>query len=119
MNNAVRPLCIECKTKPRAYAYRKGDKIYWRRLCDTCNRKKNNKKVGGITALQRSGYKKKRKCELCGFKAQNPIQLDVFFVDGNLRNTTFTNLKTVCANCTKILYKEGFKWKQGDLVPDF
>jgi len=25
----------------------------------------------------------------------------------------------VCANCTKILYKEGFKWKQGDLVPDF
>ena len=119
MNNAVRPLCAECKSKPRAYAYRKGPKIYWRRLCDTCNRKKNNKKVGGITALQRSGYKKKRKCELCGFKAQNSAQLDVFFVDGNLRNTVVTNLKTVCANCQRSLHLEGIRWQQGDLVPDF
>ena len=118
MNNAVRPLCIECKTKPRAYAYRKGDKIYWRRLCDTCNRKKNNKKAGGITALQRSGYKKKRKCELCGFKAQNPIQLDVFFVDGNLRNTTFTNLKTVCANCQRLGGTKRLGWRIGDLEAD-
>ena len=96
-----RPLCKECKAKPRAYAYRKGTTVYWRSLCDTCNRKKHNKKIGGVTALQRSGYKKKRKCELCGFKAQNQTQLDVYFIDGNLRNTATSNLKTVCANIAR------------------
>jgi len=25
----------------------------------------------------------------------------------------------VCANCQRILHKEGFTWKQGDLTPDF
>ena len=115
----IRPLCVECKSKPRAYAYKKGNKIYWRRLCDTCNRKKTKKKVGGVTALQRSGYRRKSKCELCGFKARNQLQLDVLFVDGNLRNTNNTNLKTVCANCRTVLSKEGVKWKQGDLVADY
>ena len=57
MIKTVRPLCVECKAKPRAYAYRKNAKIYWRRLCDACNRKKTKKRVGGVTALQRSGYK--------------------------------------------------------------
>ncbi len=54
-------MCTECKAKPRAYAYRKGNKIYWRRLCDTCIRKKHKLKVGGVTALERSGYKKRPK----------------------------------------------------------
>lgn len=58
MSKNLRPLCTECKAKPRAYAYRKGNKIYWRRLCDTCIRKKHKLKVGGVTALERSGYKK-------------------------------------------------------------
>ena len=89
----IRPLCVECKSKPRAYAYKKGNKIYWRKLCDTCNRKKTKKKIGGVTALQRSGYRKKSKCELCGFKAQTQLQLDVLFVDGNLRNIHSSNLK--------------------------
>ena len=87
-----RPLCKQCKAKPRAYAYKRVNKIYWRSLCDTCNRKKAGKKVGGITALQRSGYKKRNKCELCGYKAQESSQLDVYFVDGDLRNTKTTNL---------------------------
>jgi hypothetical protein len=25
----------------------------------------------------------------------------------------------VCANCQRILHKEGVQWRQGDLVPDF
>jgi len=37
--------------------------------------------------LDRSGYTKKKKCELCGFKAQDKAQLDILFVDGDLRNT--------------------------------
>ena len=95
----IRPLCVNCKSKPRAYAYKKGSKIYWRKLCDTCNRKKS-------------------KCELCGFKAQNRLQLDVFFVDGNMRNTNNVNLKTVCANCQRLTSVKRLGWKIGDLVAD-
>ena len=113
-----RPLCKGCKAKPRAYAYRKGTTIYWRSLCDTCNRKKAGKKVGGITALQRSGYKKHKKCELCGFRAQQQSQLDVFFVDGSMRNTATTNLKTVCANCQRLGSVRRLGWRIGDLVAD-
>ena len=113
-----RPLCKECKAKPRAYAYRKGTKLYWRSLCDACNRKKAGKKVGGITALQRSGYKKHKKCELCGSRAQKQSQLDVFFVDGSMRNTATTNLKTVCANCQRLGSTRRLGWRVGDLVAD-
>ncbi len=114
----IRPLCTQCKSKPRAYGYKKGTKIYWHKLCDTCNRKKKKLKVGGVTALQRSGYRKKSKCELCGFKAQNRLQLDVFFVDGNLRNTVHTNLKTVCANCQRLSSVRRLGWRVGDLIAD-
>jgi hypothetical protein len=24
----------------------------------------------------------------------------------------------VCANCQRVLHKEGIRWRQGDLVPD-
>ena len=113
-----RPLCKLCKAKPRAYAYRKGTKIYWRSLCDTCNRKKSGKKVGGVTPLQRSGYNKKKKCELCGFKSQQQSQLDVFFVDGDMRNTNFNNLKTVCANCQRLSSMRRLGWRIGDLEAD-
>ncbi len=118
MDNSFRPLCEQCKAKPRAYAYKRNNKIYWRRLCDSCNRKKAGKAVGGVTALQRSGYKKAKKCELCGFKAQHYSQLDVFFVDGNLRNTAQTNLKTVCANCQRLGGVRRLGWRLGDLVAD-
>ena len=114
----TRPLCTQCKAKPRAYGYRKGNKIYWRRMCDTCIRKKKKLRIGGITALQRSGYHKKNKCELCGFKAQEPLQLDVFFVDGNKNNCAFHNLKTVCANCQRLASVKKLRWKMGDLVAD-
>ena len=118
MTYNVRPMCMECKAKPRAYAYKKKDRIYWRRLCDTCNRKKSQKRIRGITPLQRSGYKKRRKCELCGFKAQDQSQLDVFFVDGNLRNVNETNLKTVCANCQRLGGVRRLGWRVGDLIAD-
>ena len=118
MFNRLRPLCIQCKSKPRAYGYKKGKKIYWRRLCDTCIRQKKNLKTGGITPLQRSGYNKKNKCELCGFVAQESLQLDVFFVDGNKRNTKSHNLKTVCANCQRLASIKKLRWRIGDLEVD-
>jgi len=118
MNIGTRPLCTQCKAKPRAYAYRKGTKIYWRRYCDTCIRKNKKLKVGGITPLQRSGYRKKSGCELCGFKAREALQLDVLFVDGNKNNTNTTNLKTVCANCQRLASVKQLRWTVGDLEVD-
>ena len=118
MNDNLRPLCEQCKSKPKAYAYRRYGKVYWRRLCDSCNRKKAGKRIGGITALQRSGYKKGRKCELCGFRATESTQLDVLFIDGNLRNTNASNLKTVCANCQRLSGTRRLGWRMGDLVAD-
>ena len=118
MNKIGRPLCKSCKERPRAYAYRKDSKIYWRSMCDRCNRIKSKKRIGGITSLQRSGYKKRKNCELCGFKAQHTIQLNVFFVDGNLRNVKDTNLKTVCANCQRLGSVRKLGWRVGDLVAD-
>ena len=118
MYHTDRPLCKTCKAKPRAYAYKRNNKVYWRSQCDTCIRKSVGKKVGGITALQRSGYKKPKKCDLCAFKAQHKAQLDVLFVDGNLRNTSSANLKTVCANCQRLDATRRLGWRVGDLVAD-
>jgi hypothetical protein len=55
---------------------------------------------------------------LCGFKAQHTIQLDVLFVDGDLRNTIASNLKTVCANCQRLQGVRRLGWRVGDLVAD-
>ena len=54
----------------------------------------------------------------CGFKAQNQAQLDVYFIDGNLRNTATSNLKTVCANCQRLQGVRRLGWRVGDLVAD-
>lgn len=113
-----RPLCTECQENPRAYGYKRQGKIYWRRKCDSCIRKAKNLKVGGITPLQRSGYEKKKKCELCGFKATESIQMNVLFVDGNKRNVALRNLKTVCANCQRLSSVKRLGWKIGDLQAD-
>jgi len=58
-------------------------------------------------------------CDKCGFKSKNLEQFNVFHVDGNMTNTRAANLKTVCANCQRILAKEQFNWKQAGLQPDF
>ena len=50
---------------------------------------------------------------------QAGISNDIAILRNNLRNTSYRNLKTICANCQRVLQKEGVKWKQGDLLPDF
>ena len=64
------------------------------------------------------GYEKKDKCEKCGYSSKHKEQFNVFYIDGNLQNTTPNNLKTICANCQRIMTMEEFKWRQGDLMPD-
>ena len=46
------------------------------------------------------------------------MQFNVYHVDGDRNNCAFTNLKTVCANCQRVLHLEGMRWRQGDLTPD-
>ena len=111
----MRPLCDYCKKKPAAINYKKGNKVYYRKSCESCL---HNGKGHGIPAWYKAGYRIKGECEKCGFKGK-PEQFNVFHIDGKLQNTHFANLKTICANCQRLLQRQGVKWKQGDLVPDF
>ena len=111
----MRPLC-KCGARPRAVNYKKNDRTYYRRLCEVCM---YNGLFAKIPRWQRAGYKIKDQCEKCGFRSQHREVFRVFHIDGNLDNCRFSNLKTVCANCTATLYKEGSTWKQGDLIADY
>ncbi len=113
-----RPLCSKCKSKPAAFNYKKGDKTYYRKMCDKCIRLGKGKGIGGTSSWQASGYKKKIICEKCGFHAKHTAQLDVYHLDGDLRNSNWNNLKTICANCQRIMSMEQFKWRQCYLMPD-
>jgi len=113
-----RPLCIKCKSRPAAFNYKKGDKTYYRKMCDKCIRLSRGKGVSSNASWQQTGYRKKAICEKCGFKAKHSAQLDVYHIDGDLRNSAWKNLKTICANCQRIMTMEEFKWRQGDLMPD-
>ena len=111
----MRPLCKKCNEKPCAVNYYKDKKVFYRTVCDCCAR-------GSTPAKPRwykLGYRKKDYCEKCGYKSKHSEQFNVFHIDNNLENCRPNNLKTICANCQRILQKEGVRWKQGDLTPDF
>lgn len=114
----TRPLCPACLKNPVAINYIKDGIHHFRARCDSCTRK--NKKVKPRQPRWTlTGYKKKPHCEKCGFVSEYKEQLTVYHIDGNLKNTSPTNLKTVCANCQISIAKTGLGWVQGDLVPDF
>lgn len=111
----MRPLC-KCGQRPAAINYKKNNKIYYRKLCETCLR---NGEGHGIPLWKQRGYRKKDTCEKCNFHSKYPEVFNVYHIDGDLNNCRPNNLKTICANCQRTLQKEGVKWKQGDLRPDF
>ena len=111
----MRPLCL-CSKHPAAINYKKGNKVYYRKLCEKCLRNGLNH---GVPKWLQRGYQKKDTCEKCGFNSKYQEQFNVFHIDGDLNNCRPNNLKTICANCQRIVQKDGLKWKQGDLVPDF
>jgi hypothetical protein len=113
-----RPLCKNCREKPRAYAYRKDKKIYWRSECDTCIRKRKKLKTGYAPKWFQAGYRKKARCEMCGFRSSTPVQMDVYHVDGNRDNVSAYNLKTICANCQRLKSTQNLGWSLGDLEVD-
>jgi hypothetical protein len=112
----TRPLCI-CGFRPAAINYIKNDITYYRKKCESCL--KHGEIGHGIPRWYRDGYRQKLVCDKCGFKGKHDEQFNVYHVDGNLNNSRPSNLKTVCANCQRALHKEGSRWKQGDLQPDF
>lgn len=111
----MRDLCNKCKKRPVAINYYKNDKAFYRSQCDHCSRGRKDGRP--LWAFQ--GYKKKTSCDRCGYSSKYLDQFDVFYVDGDPLNCRYSNLKTVCANCQRILHKLKLPWKQGDLTPDF
>ena len=111
----MRPLC-DCKLRPAAINYKKNGRTYYRKKCETCLR---NGSKHGVPKWKQRGYTKKDSCEKCGFKSKHAEQFNVYHMDGNLDNCSILNLKTICANCQRIMQKQGVRWKQGDLLPDF
>jgi hypothetical protein len=110
----MREICKKCQQRPVAINYHKKGKAFYRSMCDHCARGFDKNSPAWVKA----GYKKKAVCDKCGFKSPHQEVFTVINVDGNLANCKPSNLKTVCANCQKILQKDG-RWKQGDLTPDF
>jgi hypothetical protein len=114
INMYMRALCKTCGERPCAVNYYKEGRPFYRSKCDTCSRGGTAKKP----RWSQLGYHKKDNCEKCGYRSKFQEQFNVFHVDGNLNNCRHTNLKTICANCQRILHKEGVRWRQGDLTPD-
>jgi hypothetical protein len=113
----MRPLCEVCKKNLSAVNGYHNNKIYYRKRCNACIRKKKKLKPQS-PRWQLNGYKKKAACDRCGFKARHPSQLLVYHVDGNLNSTELRNLKTICLNCIVEISRLDLPWKPGDLSPD-
>ena len=111
----MRKLCKKCQQRPTAVNYHKDNRVFYRSICDHCARDR----AAGTPLWALKGYAKKQSCDKCGVKSPYSEVFNVFHIDGNLTNCRFTNLKTVCANCQRTLQREGVKWCQGDLKPDF
>ena len=118
MKHSERELC-RCGMRPVAINYYKEGRPHYRSQCDKCNRKAKKLRTTPKTNWKQSGYTKKKSCEKCGFVADHSIQLDVYHLDSDRKNNNWKKLKTVCANCHRLLYATGKGWKQGDLIPDF
>lgn len=118
VNKNMRPICNNCQQRPVAINKYIGKKIYYRKLCDTCCR--STKKLKPVPAWYKAGYRKKQICERCGFKAKFlDKQISVYHIDGNLRNTSTLNLKSVCLNCRIELAQSKLSWREHPIIPDF
>jgi hypothetical protein len=113
-----RPLCLVCNQNLAAVNYIKNSQYHYRKMCDSCIRK--GKKIKAVPAWFRAGYRKKQICEWCGYKAKYlDKQMTVYHVDGNLKNVSSQNLKTVCLNCRIELAHSHLPWKESPIIPDF
>jgi len=73
---------------------------YYDRYCTTCKRSR------------RRGQTKQKKlvCQICGFRAKYPAQIDIDHIDGNHLNESPENLQEICANCHRLKTIENEDW---------
>ena len=112
-----RPLCSQCQGNPAAVNYKLGDKTYYRKICASCARK--GRRVKQMPGWTKTGYKKKLVCERCNFKAKTTNQMFVFYIDGNLKNNNWVNLRSVCANCRIELNSAKTTWKESTIIANY
>lgn len=113
-----RPICKSCNKNHTAINYKRKGITYYRSICNECGRKKAKKKTGR-PAWETAGYKKKTVCDVCGFKSIYPSQTTVYHIDGDLKNTNFSNLRTICLNCVEVVKRKEITWRRGDLQVDY
>ena len=113
----IRPICPKCNQRPKAIAYYKYDRIYYRSKCSVCLKKIKNAKPAK-PRWQLDGYKKKPTCDRCGFKARYNSQLLVYHLDGNLNHSDLRNLRTVCLNCVEEVKQLDVPWVPNPLQAD-
>ena len=104
----MRQLCEICQKNNQAINYKKQGKTYYRKFCNSCileHRKKS------VPQWQKQGYKKKIKCESCGFLAKHEDQLSV--------NEYRDSWVTICLNCSALVKVTKKLSKKSDLKSDF
>ena len=114
----TRPICKACNKNYSAINYIRNGITHYRSICDDCGKKKPKSKPKQH-AWEKAGYKKKHYCDICGFKSIYPTQMIVFYIDGDLKNNKFTNLRTICLNCVEVVKRKEITWKRGDLQVDY
>ena len=116
--NMTRPICPQCNKHFCCINYIKNGKYHYRSTCNTCGRKKPRKKPQTFN-WQKSGYKKKTVCDLCGFRSVYTTQMVVYHINGMLTDINLTNLRTICLNCVEVVKRKEVTWRRGDLQVDY
>jgi hypothetical protein len=94
-----RTVCLTCKVSlVKSNGISKHGFTKWHKYCASCAKALYNKKFKYL-------INKKNKCEQCNFIAEDKCQLDIVYKDNNKKNKDKSNLKTLCANCSRIFRK--------------
>lgn len=95
-----RPVCQHCKF---ALAKKNGKSKLgfqlWHKYCIDCSKILYSERFKHLAV-------KASQCEECGFVPQDMVQLDVVYIDGDAQNKNPNNLKTMCANCSRVHNKK-------------
>ncbi len=113
----MRPLCKACNQRPAAINYQRNEVTHYRQRCGHCI-SRGRKQKPAVTRWQSAGYKKKDRCDRCGFRSKYASQLIVCHIDGRLHNTELSNLRTVCLNCVEEIKRLPNPWTVSDLQAD-
>lgn len=111
-----RKICPLCKRYKVAINYYRKGKTYFRTACTPCIHGRKQAPVA-LPGWVKSGYRKHEKCDRCAFKFKTNNQAKVFYVDGNVANNHWANLRTICLNCQQEIGHMG--WRPSAIQPDF